>query len=124
VPKYNNKKTAIDGIVFDSKMEADYYQLLKEQQQTGEVRFIELQPRYMLQPSFKKSGRTIRKIEYVADFLVTLSDGRVQVIDVKGVSTAVFRLKAKLFAYHYPDLELLILTKKNGRWRRLDTAGR
>ena len=114
--KYKNKKTVVDGITFDSKMESDYYLYLLERKEVGEVTDIRLQPVYLLQPSFKKHMRTIRKVEYKADFFVRYADGTEKVIDVKGVLTPVFKLKCKLFDYYHPDLELLLVTKHKGKW--------
>jgi hypothetical protein len=118
VSKFNNKKTEVHGIIFDSKMESDYYLYLLEQQEQGLITNIQLQPVYLLQPNFKKLGRTIRKIEYKADFLVTYTDGTQVLIDVKGVATPDFKIKAKMFDYYFP-LELQIVTKHKGEWMLL-----
>jgi hypothetical protein len=124
VPKYNNKKEEINGIVFDSKLEAEYYRLLLQQQKEGLITHIVLQPVYLLIPSFKKKGKTIRRAEYIADFLITYKDGSQAVIDVKGMATDVFKLKAKLFNYSYPDLELKVITKQKGEWIELGTKAK
>ena len=39
----------------------------------SEISDLELQPRFLLQESFKKNGKTYRKIEYVADFAYSRS---------------------------------------------------
>jgi hypothetical protein len=75
-------------------------------------------------PSFKKQGKTIRRADYIADFLITYKDGSQVVIDIKGVATDVFKLKAKLFNFHYPDLELKVITKNKGEWIELGTKAR
>lgn len=108
--KYGAKKTVVDGITFDSKAEARYYQELKLLQRAGEVKEIELQPRFLLQPSFKKDGKTVRAIHYVADFRVTYKEGTVEIIDVKGMETKDFKLKKKMFDYKYPDLKLTLVS--------------
>jgi hypothetical protein len=46
--KYNNKKTVVDGVKFDSKKEANFYQNLKLLQTAGEVKEFELQPVFVL----------------------------------------------------------------------------
>lgn len=107
--KYNNKKTIVDGIAFDSKMEARYYQNLKLLQEAGEITAIELQPKFELLPTFTKNGVTHRAITYTADFKVMHNDGRVEIVDVKGHETQVFRIKRKLFEKKYPELELKIV---------------
>jgi len=107
--KYNNRKTVVDGITFDSKKEADYYCALKLLKQSGEIRDFGLQPKYELQPAFEKNGKKYRPITYVADFVIVNNDGTTEVVDVKGVETQVFKLKKKMFEYHYPDLALKIV---------------
>lgn len=107
--KYNNKKTQIDMYVFDSVKEAKRYKELKLLERVGEISNLELQPRFILQDSFKKNGRTYRKIEYVADFKY-IEKGKIIVEDVKGIQTDVFKIKHKLFEKIYPELELKIIT--------------
>lgn len=106
--KYNARKVEIDGITFDSQKEAAKYAELKLLQQAGEVKEIELQPVFELQPGFRdKDGVYVRPITYRADFKVTWKDGRVQVIDVKGYRTKDYQIKKKLFLAKYPDVEFL-----------------
>lgn len=107
--KYKNKKTQIDMYVFDSAKEAKRYKELKLLELAGEISNLELQPHFLLQDSFKKNGRTYRKIEYIADFKY-IENGRTIVEDVKGLQTDVFKLKHKLFEKIYPELELKIIT--------------
>jgi hypothetical protein len=110
--KYKNKKIIIDGITFASLSEGQRYVDLKEMQACGDVISFEIQPEFVLQPSFIKKGKTIRAIKYVADFKVIRKDGTVHIEDVKGSSgfmTEVFRIKHKLFEYKFPDLELEIV---------------
>ena len=105
--KYNNVKTVVDGITFDSQKEAKRYNDLKILQRLGHIRNLVLQPRYELQPSFKKGKTYYRKIEYVADFQYFDTHlNKIVVEDVKGMKTDVYKLKKKMFEYQYPDLEL------------------
>lgn len=106
--KYKNKKTQIDMYVFDSAKEAKRYKELKLLEMAGEISNLELQPRFLLQESFKKNGKTYRKIEYVADFKY-IEKGKTIVEDVKGLQTDVFKIKHKLFEKKYPALELRII---------------
>lgn len=107
--KYNNKKTIVDGIEFDSKKEAEYYQKLKFLKRAGEIKDFGLQPRYELQPKFSKNGKTYRAITYIADFVIDNTDGTTDVVDVKGIETQVFKIKKKLFEHKYPDLSLKVI---------------
>lgn len=96
-----------DGITFDSKWEKTTYLLLKEH--LGLERFT-LQPRFTLQEGFRDElGKWHMPICFVADFLIgppRLSDDAPLtdfqfVIDSKGMITAVFALKEKLFLFKY-----------------------
>ena len=106
--KYRNKKTQVDMYVFDSIAESRRYKELALLQKEGEIRNLELQPRFLLQNSFKKNGKTYRKIEYIADFQY-IEKGKIIIEDVKVKETEVFKLKRKLFEYRYPDFELKII---------------
>ena len=104
--KYNNKKTIVNGIKFDSKLESEFYEYLLEMGCD-----FELQPVFLLQDKFEHNGKKYRKIEYKADFRI----GNV-VIDVKGQETDVFKLKRKMLLYKYPEIEFYCVKKKNGKW--------
>lgn len=106
--KYRNKKVIVDGEEFDSKKEGNRYKELKLLLKAGEISNLELQPKFLLQDSFKKNGKTFRKIEYIADFQY-IENGKTIVEDVKGMQTDVFKLKHKIFEKVYPDLELRII---------------
>ena len=106
--KYRNKKVQVDMYVFDSIRESQRYKELKLLERAGEIRKLELQPKFLLQDSFKKNGKTYRKIEYIADFMYCQGDKTV-VEDVKGMQTDVFKLKHKIIEKRYPELELRII---------------
>lgn len=102
--KYNAKKKVVDGHLFHSTKEAERYCELKLFLKAGLIRNLVLQPRFLLQDKFKdKQGKTHRKIEYVADFLYIDNDGKAIVEDVKGVLTAVYKLKKKMFLKIYDE---------------------
>lgn len=120
--KYNAKKVEIDGFLFDSKSEADYYLYLMDLKNKGIIEKFITQPKYLLQPSFEKNGKKFRKIEYIADFEVYYTDGSIEVIDVKGFVTSDFAIKLKMFEFHYQDrnLKLMKFVKKYGGWITFD----
>ena len=100
--KYHAKKTAVNGITFDSRKEAERYKELKALERVGKIDRLELQPRFVLMDGFRYEGKAIRKIEYVADFLYRdLATLELVVEDVKGVKTDVYKLKKKLFLRRY-----------------------
>lgn len=115
--KYHNTKTVLDGIKFDSKLEAERYAQLKILEHAGVIKGLELQPSFELLPSFRKNGKTWRKTVYKADFMyILVDDDRIIIEDVKGstaVITDVFRLKQKLFEYKYPEYTISIVTSKD-----------
>ena len=102
--KYGNKKTIADGITFDSKKESERYLVLKDMLMHDEIEDLQIQPKFLLQESFKYKNETIRKIYYIADFSYK-KEGILIVEDVKGKRTDVYKLKRKLFLYKYTDLE-------------------
>lgn len=105
--KYHNIKTRIDGILFDSKLEAKRYNELKLLQRSGEIEDLKLQPSFELQPSFKKNGKTIRAITYKGDFsYYDKRKERIIVEDTKGMKTKDYILKKKLFEYKFPELTI------------------
>lgn len=67
--KYRNKKVIVEDYVFDSIAESKRYKELALLQRAGEIQDLQLQPKFLLQESFKKNGKTYRKIEYIADFM-------------------------------------------------------
>lgn len=100
--KYKNQKVVIDGIKFDSKLEAKHYLRLSSLQDAGKISNLTMQPKFLLQKSFKSSQGTHRAIHYVADFQY-LENGETVVVDVKGMQTDVYKIKKKLFIYKYPQ---------------------
>lgn len=121
--KYGARKVVVDGIKFDSGMEAEYYQHLLNLKKQGIVADFTLQPVYILLPAFMFNGSKIQPIKYKGDFLVTWVDGTQEVIDVKGKETVDFKLKKKLFQSVY-NQDIRCVTKAplidGGGWIDLD----
>jgi len=90
--KYNNVRTELDGIKFDSKKEAKYYLDLKIRVKSGEVVF------FLRQVPFDLDGN----VKYRVDFQEFHADGTVHFIDVKGMRTAMYILKKKQVESRYP----------------------
>lgn len=103
--KYLNKITYLDGIKFDSKMEARRFADLQFLERAGKIRDLQRQVRY---PLHGKNGGLIAT--YTVDY--TYYDGaRFVAEDLKGVVTQQFRLRQKLFNDNYPEIELRINSK-------------
>lgn len=93
--KYRNKRVSVDGILFDSKAEAKRYGELKILQSAGEIHGLEVHKRYSLLVAGTKVS------VYEADFVYTTRDGETVVEDVKGVRTALYKLKKKMWEAMY-----------------------
>lgn len=105
--KYKAIKTVVDGVTFDSRKEGRRYRELRLLEQAGVIEDLCLQPHFLLQEAYVKNGKSVRKIEYIADFsYYDLEKKKFVVEDVKGLKTDVYRLKKKIFEYKYPDLEI------------------
>jgi hypothetical protein len=102
--KYGAVKTVLDGITFDSKVEASYYALLKQREKAGEVANVELQRPFALIAGAGKLVGTYR-----ADFTFDdLIEGSWRVIDVKGHDTPLSRFKRKFVeALHGVTVEVV-----------------
>ena len=109
--KYNNKKTTIDDITFDSRDESLYYEALKDMKNNGLIKDFKLQPVFELQEAFIKDGKKYRPINYIADFRVINNDDSSYVVDIKGMLTTEFKIKLKLFNYKYPNIELRLISR-------------
>lgn len=122
VKKFHAFKAIINGIEFDSLMESKFYIYLLDLQQQGEIKSFEMQKTFELQPKFKDqfSGKTIRAIDYIADFVVVLSSGQTVAVDVKGIETVDFKIKKKLFQYKFPDIRFMCVQWVAGKKEWLD----
>lgn len=131
-------KTEVDGILFHSKMESQYYEYLKQLKANGTILDFELQPEFLLQDRFivvegiviygsekdfdktKKKHKALitRAIKYISDFKVWNLDGSISIVDTKGKSTVDFEIKKKMFMARYPEykLNILIKDKNSGEW--------
>ena len=109
--KYGARRVTVDGIRFDSGMEARRYQQLQLLQRAGMIDQLEVHPRYEILPAHKHpvTGKRVRGIHYEADFrYVDIETGAPVVEDVKGHQTPVFRLKRKLVEYQHKIRIVLI----------------
>lgn len=103
-PKYNNNRVVVDGINFDSQLEADKYLDLKLQLRMGTIAGFCRQPEFIL-----VEGLGMEKpVTYRADFIVFYNDGTYEIIDTKGFETDEFKRTKKLFRAKFPRLELKI----------------
>ena len=90
--KYRARRTETDGINFQSKKEARYYEDLKIMQKNGDIIF------FLRQVPFHLPGN----IKYVCEFQIFCANGEVSFVDVKGVKTSLYITKKKLVESLYP----------------------
>lgn len=88
--KYGNIKTERDGIIFDSKLEADRWDNLKLLESAGEIRDLNRQVPFLLIPKQvdPETGKVLeRQVVYYADFQYYTKDGDLVVEDTKSPAT-------------------------------------
>lgn len=90
--KFGAVPTTVDGIRFDSKREARYYEQLKFEKAAGLVAY------WLRQAPIHLPGGT----RLVIDFIVFMTDGRVRYVDAKGRETDAFKIKRREIQHHYP----------------------
>ena len=112
--KYHAKKTEVDGIVFDSKIEAERYTQLRLLERAGEISDLWLQVELQVNHGRidPETGAKIKSNNYVADFMyVDKAQHKIIIEDTKGMETPEFRLKWNLAQSHYPEYEFRKITR-------------
>ena len=88
--KFNAERQTFDGRSYHSKKEADYAVQLAWLQKAGEIK--EITPQYKI--DIRVNGKHITN--YFIDFRVEYTDGRIELIEVKGFATPEWILKFRL----------------------------
>lgn len=100
--KYRNKKVVADGITFDSIKESECYKILKILQKTGKILKFELQPKFDYNIQYQHNGKNLnKKAFYKADFKVFFTNDNIEIWDVKGFKTAIYKRKKKIIEFLY-----------------------
>lgn len=100
--KYRAQPQVVDGVRFASKAEARRYCELKMLEKAGEIKELELQPRFPIYVCHHRNGELREAFKYVADFRYREGPRGLLVIeDVKGMKTPTYRLKKKAFELQY-----------------------
>ena len=122
--KYRAKKTIVDNIQFDSLFEAKVYKDLKLLENLGQIKDLELQPKFLINEgevyncNFTKKGKTkIAGNYYTPDFKYRDSDGSSVVVEAKGMKTEAYQLRKKLF------LKRILKTGKCDRFAEMTKIG-
>jgi len=108
--KYNAQKVVEDGVKYDSKRELAFKHLLDK----NGIKY-KMQVKYQLQEGFRYQGKAIRAIGMVPDFVILKGAESVAICDVKGMVTAVYKLKEKMLKKKLLDLNhpLPVFTPRN-----------
>lgn len=110
--KYGNKKVYRHNRWFDSIAEADYYPIaIAYAKEHGYI--LKLQDRLDILPTLKLNQWAIRKTQYVADYAFYNQGELIRLVDVKGMETKDFKLKAKMIA---KELGIVIELAKKTRY--------
>lgn len=109
--KYKAQKITVDGIIFDSKVEAEYYEHLLLKQKAGYIKEIELQPVLNIHPAFDYYGKKRRRMDYKLDFHVVYHDDYEVWIDIKGMATPDAKMKRKITEYMHKDKHIIWISK-------------
>ena len=89
-PKYNNSPKIYNGIKYHSTGEADFAKQLDWRKKQGEIKKWEPQWPFPLESNGESLGN------YLIDFKVEYSDGRIELIEYKGFETALWKFKWKM----------------------------
>lgn len=108
--KYKNKKIEVDGIIFDSQLEALYYQHLIKLQEKGEIKSFRMQVPFILLDGYSIGERKERPIKIVIDFEIEYPGGHLEYHDPKGQVKPMDIVKKKMFESKY-GYELIYIGK-------------
>jgi hypothetical protein len=114
--KYHSKKTVVNGIMFDSKLEAERYKQLLLLEKAGAISDLKLQPEIQIAEGWTdpQTGEKHRSRFYVGDFKYLDCENHCWVIeDAKGIETDVFRLKWEYVQSEHPEYLFRKMTRSD-----------
>ena len=98
-------------ILFHSKAEMNRFLELKILEDAGNIRKLNLQPKFTVHPGQElENGNVIKKEMYVGDFIYH-ENNVVVVEDVKGFETKEFKRKFPIVVSRYPNIDFRIIKK-------------
>lgn len=107
--KFGNIRTEYRGVLYDSKLEADYAASLDlRKRATSRLDRIKSWKR-QVPVKLEVNGRLI--CTYLCDFVIEHDDTRLEYIECKGRETPEWRIKKKLFIALFPEKRLTIVRK-------------
>ncbi len=101
--KYNSKKSSYGGRIYHSALEASYAKDLDWMKKAGEVK--------KWTPQFKLSLdiNDTHIANYFMDFKVEFTDGRIEMHEVKGYETDLWRMKWRIAIAIFPDYNFVLI---------------
>ena len=117
--KYGNHKAKVDGMIFDSKREANRYIELRLLEKAGEISDLQTQVKFVLIPTQREESTEVyksgpkkglpkpglvieREVTYIADFVYIDNLTKKKVVeDTKGYATKDYIIKRKLLLWLY-----------------------
>lgn len=118
--KYRAAGIRVDGIWFDSRKEANRYNILKVAQASGYISNLKVHPRYVITEACEVQGVKQQAVTYAPDFEYE-HEGQLITEDVKGMVTDEARRKIKQFQHKYGRIVYIVTDyrdhiggKKNG----------
>lgn len=122
-PKYRNiKRACLSRHEHDSIFEANYCNRLLAMQQKGEI------VSYAVQVPFDLTVNGVLVCRHNVDFLVRIKDGlpvvqeNTEVHEAKGIRTAAWSIKRKLFQALFPGIKYVIIQKRIKPWGNRKTS--
>ncbi len=112
--KYSNESCkCVRGHIHDSRGEAKYCTELFYQLKAGLIQSYQIQRKYPLIINRKSYG-------YMrVDFEVITKEGKKEIREYKGMPTAAWRIKVKLFKAIYPDIPYIVIWHKSTKRYRV-----
>ena len=114
VRKYRNNKPVAYDRTWDSNEELNRYEELLLCVKSGDIKELEVQPKFLLLDTLRMEGETLCKRYYIADFKYFCNSRNKHVVeDVKSVITKnapVYRLKRHMFLKLYGNGYLFLET--------------
>ncbi|MEN6623827.1 MAG: DUF1064 domain-containing protein [Smithella sp.] len=110
--KMQSVECVVDGIKFQSRLEGRRYVQLKQMEQAGLIKNLELQPKFLIQDTERDpyTHKKLRPIHYIGDFLYVDTATEQKICeDTKGMETELFRVKWKLVIPRYPKIKFVLL---------------
>ena len=99
--KYNNVRTVVDGITFDSKKEAQRYSELRLMEIGNHITNLECQPKIPLMVNGKQVGNYIGDFKYMESGQMIIED-----VKSKATMTPVYSLKKKILSTYDPPISI------------------